>query len=416
MHILVERVKKMLQRISSFLILSTLVFSTISFSQDKGEIKVYKNEFWEKIKKSAEEYNEKKEEPKKKFTMDFSGYDLPTSIHEFSQIWHNPPISQGWTGTCWCFSTTSYFESEIYRLTNQKLKLSEMFTVYWEYVEKARRFVRERGDSFFGEGSEANAVMRMWKKYGIVPEKDYPGKPADQEFHDHHLMFAEMNKYLQFVKENNAWNEDDVLTTIKSILNHYLGVPPESISDDGKEMTPKEYFKRVVKLDPDNYINFMSLKEKPYNQFAEYEVEDNWWHSKEYYNLPLNDFMKLLKKSIRDGYGVDLGGDVSESGYDPLKDVAMIPYYDIPSQCIDENARQFRFSNKSTTDDHGIHLVGYMEKDGEDWYLIKDSGSSSRNGANVGYFFYQEDYVKLKMMNIMIPKDYAEKVLVRDIK
>ena len=393
----------MLQRIIAILVLSILVFSTTSFSQDKGEVKVYKNEFWEKIKKSAEEYNEKKEEPKKVFRMDFSGYDLPTSIHEFKQYWHNPPISQGWTGTCWCFSTTSYFESEIYRLTKQQLKLSEMFTVYWEYVEKARRFVRERGDSEFGEGSEANAVMRMWKS-------------ADQEFHDHHLMFKEMNDYLQFIKEHNAWNEDVVLTTIKSILNHYLGVPPEKITADGKDMTPKEYFKNVVKLDPDNYIDFMSLMEKPYNQFAEYEVEDNWWHSKEYYNLPLDDFMKLLKQALRDGYTVDLGGDVSESGYDPLKDVAMIPSYDIPSKYIDENARQFRFSNKSTTDDHGIHVVGYTEKNGKDWYLIKDSGSSSRNGANVGYFFYQEDYVKLKMMNIMVPKDYAEKVLGRAIK
>jgi len=406
----------MLHRIISILILSIFVSFTISFSQDKGEVKVYKNEFWEKIKKSAEEYNEKKEEPKKVFRMDFSGYDLPTSIHEFSQIWHNLPISQGWTGTCWCFSTTSYFESEIYRLTKRQLKLSEMFTVYWEYVEKARRFVRERGNSAFGEGSEANAVMRMWNKYGIVPEEDYPGKPADQEFHDHHLMFKEINDYLQFIKEHNAWNEDAVLTTIKSILNHYLGVPPETITVDAKEMTPKEYFKNVVKLNPDNYIDFMSLMEKPYNQFVEYEVEDNWWHSKDYYNLPLDDFMKLLKRAVRDGYGVDLGGDVSESGYDPLKDVAMIPSYDIPSQYIDENARQFRFSNQSTTDDHGIHVVGYMEKDGKDWYLIKDSGSGSRNGANVGYYFYQEDYVKLKMMNIMVPKDYAEKVLGREIK
>ena len=83
---------------------------------------------------------------------------------------------------------------------------------------------------------------------------------------------------------------------------------------------------------------------------------------------------------------------------------------------IDENARQFRFSNHSTTDDHGIHIVGYMEKDGKDWYLIKDSGSGSRNGRNPGYYFYNEDYVKLKIMNIMLPKDFAKKVLGRDIK
>jgi bleomycin hydrolase len=151
--------------------------------------------------------------------------------------------------------------------------------------------------------------------------------------------------------------------------------------------------------------------EKPYNRFVEYVVRDNWWHSEEYYNLPLNDFMKLLKTAVRHGYTLAIGGDVSEAGYDALHEVAVVPTFDIPAEFIDENARQFRFSNNSTQDDHGIHIVGYMEKDGKDWYLIKDSGSGSRNGNNKGFYFYHEDYVKLKIMNIMLPKDFAEKVL-----
>ncbi len=403
-----------------FVVAILSLFSFNIFAQDVekdvGKFKTYKNEFWQKIKKSADEYNKEKKKPREIFKMDFSGYDLPTAVDQFTQQWYNPPISQGWTGTCWCFSTTSYLESEIYRVTNQKLKLSEMFTVYWEYVEKAKRFVEERGNSAFAEGSEANAVTRIWKMYGIVPGEDYPGKPADQEFHDHHLMFKEMNSYLKFVKENNAWNEEEVIGTIKSILNHYMGTPPEFVEVDGKKVTPIEYLKNVVNIDPDNYIDFMSLMEKPYNEMAEYKVPDNWWHSEEYYNLPLGDFMKLLKEAVREGYTAAIGGDVSEAGYDALNEVAMVPSFDIPSEYIDENARQFRFSNKSTTDDHGIHIVGYLEKDGKDWYLIKDSGSGSRNGRNVGYRFYDEDYVKLKIMNIMLPKDFAEKVLGRTIK
>lgn len=398
-------------------VLFTLVLISAMMAQqqrDKGQVNEYKNEFWEKIKTSADEYNEK-DSVEFKFYMDYTGYDLPKSIHEFTTYWHNDPISQGWSGMCWCFSTTSYLESEIFRVTGKKLKISELHTVYWEYIEKARRFIKERGDSFFGQGSEANAVTRIWKKYGIVSHDDYPGKPEDQEFHDHHIMFEEMDHYLKSVKEMNAWNEEEVLTTIKSILHQYLGVPPEYVTIDGKKMTPKEYLNNVVELDMDNYIDFMSLLEKPYNSYAEYKVPDNWWRSEEYYNLPLDDFMKLLRESTHNGYTVVLGGDVSESGYNAEKDVAMIPSYDIPSEYIDENARQFRFSNESTTDDHGIHIVGYMENDTGNWYLIKDSGSSSRNGNNVGYYFYHEDYIKLKMMNIMVPKDFAEKVLDRQL-
>jgi bleomycin hydrolase len=405
-----------MKSLTIFLAISLIIsvnFTLLSQDEqkDKGQFIEKKNEFWEKIEKSANEYQKPKKEPKEVFKMDFSGLELPTSVEQFERLWHNPPISQGWTGTCWAFSTTSYLESEIYRLHKKESKLSEMFTVYWEYVEKAKRFVKERGSSAFAEGSEANAVTRMWKMYGIVPLKNYPGKPDDQEFHDHRKVFKEMNDYLENVKSTNVWNEEEVTATIKSILNHYIGTPPEFVEVDGKKMTPKEYLREVVQLDPDNYVDFMSLLEKPYYQQIEYAVPDNWWHSEEYYNVPLDEFMNLLKTAVRNGHTTVIGGDVSEPGYDSHCEVALVPSFDIPSEYIDENARQLRFINKSTTDDHGIHVVGYLEKDGKDWYLIKDSGSGSRNGENKGYYFYNEDYIKLKMMNIMLPKDAAPEVI-----
>ena len=76
-----------------------------------------------------------------------------------------------------------------------------------------------------------------------------------------------------------------------------------------------------------------------------------------------------------------------------------------------------RFANGSTTDDHGMHLVGYLEKDGKDWYLVKDSGAGSRNcgkeSENFGFYFMHEDYVKLKMMGILVHKDVAAELLKR---
>ena len=109
---------------------------------------------------------------------------------------------------------------------------------------------------------------------------------------------------------------------------------------------------------------------------------------------------------------MSIGGDVSESGYSSTNDVAMIPSYDIPSEYINENARQFRFSNGTTTDDHAIHLIGYKIDINDDWwFLIKDSGSGSRNGKIPGYYFYHEDFVKLKMMTFTIHKDAVTKTL-----
>jgi bleomycin hydrolase len=220
-----------------------------------------------------------------------------------------------------------------------------------------------------------------------------------------------MKSYLDYVKENNAWNENEVIQTIKTILNYHLGEPPAAITVKGKKMTPLEYFKNVVKINFDDYIDILSLLEKPYDQKVEYPVPDNWWHSEEYYNVPLDKYMQLIKNAIRKGYTMMIGGDTSEPGYYSYTEVAVIPTFDIPSNYIDENARQFRFSNGSTTDDHGIHIVGYLEKDGMDWFLIKDSASGSRNGANKGYYFYHEDYIKLKIMNFTVHKDAVEDIL-----
>ncbi|MGB5531032.1 MAG: C1 family peptidase [Ignavibacteriaceae bacterium] len=401
--------------ISSLTVL--IIFSLLSsiFAQDKKDKGIFEEEkdgfYKNEIEKSLDEFNEPEKEQKKDFKLDFSVMDLPKSKDEFTSYWYNDPVSQGRTGTCWCFSTTSFFESEIYRLHQKKVKLSEMYTVYWEYVEKARRFIKERGNSEFEEGSEANAVPRIWNMYGAVPKEVYVGLLPGQKFYDHKPMIKEMKSYLDNVKVTNAWNEEEAITVIKAILNHYIGEPPTEFYFEGTKYSPMEYLNNYLKLKLEDYVDILSYTQKPYYQQVEYEVPDNWWHSDIYYNVPLNVYMDALKNAIRNGFTMSIGGDVSEAGYDSWHKVGVIPTFDIPSEYIDENARQFRFSNETTTDDHGIHLVGYMEKDGVDWYLIKDSGAGSRNTGDKGYYFYHEDYVKLKIMDFMVHKDAVENLL-----
>ena len=397
----------------TILLLVITFFSSISFSQTKNNASYIeqKSEFFGQMEKDLDAFNKIKPKESKSFKMDFSEIDVPKSHDEFKIFWHNEPVSQGFTGTCWAFSTTSYFESEIFRLRGEKIKLSEIYTAYCEYIEKAKRFIQKRGDSKFDEGSESEAVKLNWQKYGTMPVEVYSGLLPEQPNHDHRALISEMNSYLKSVKETNSWNEEVNLNTIKSILNHYLGTPPEKFDYKGKNYTPKEFFTKVINLNMDDYIEFLSTIKYPFNEYIEFEVPDNWWHSKSYYNIPLSDFMKIIKNSVRNGYSIALGGDVSESGYSSATQAAVIPSYDIPSEYIDEFSREFRIANKTTDDDHGIHIVGFMEKDGNDWFLIKDSGAGSRNGKNKGYYFYHEDYVKLKMLGFMVHKDMVKEYL-----
>lgn len=391
----------------SFLILSVIISTTVLNAQvkNKGVFVEPKPGFYEEIKKGIEEFNEQPSPLKKVYRLDVTGMDIPKSVSEFKSFWHNEPVSQGNTGTCWSFSTTSFFESEVYRLTEKKVALSPIYTAYWEYVEKVKEYVRTRGKSLVDEGSEANAVTRIYKQYGIVPVDIYSGLLPGQKFHDHSKMIDEIRTYLKNVKETNAWDEDEVVRVIKSIMNYYLGEPPTEVVVDGKKYTPKEYLTNYLKLNPDDYVDVLSYMQKPYWEQVEYQVPDNWWHNKDYYNIPLDDFMKIIKHAIENGYTMAIGGDVSEAGYDSWSKCAIVPTFDIPSDYIDEYSRQFRFSNQTTTDDHGIHLVGYEVKNGVTWFLIKDSGAGSRNTGDKGYYFYHQDYVNLKIMDFMVHKD-----------
>jgi len=389
-----------------------LLIATEVTAQDKGQFESYSNPFYGTIVSESKTYDKGEKEEYKSFKMNFDGKEIPQSLDEFTIVKAEDPISQGNTGTCWCFSTTSFYESEINRITGKTINLSELYPVYFEYIEKARGYINSRGKTHLGEGSETNAVQRMMEMYGIVPFEAYEGKPSDQPYYNHEKMFSEIKTYLKNCKATNFWEEEAILSNIKSILNHYMGVPPTSFKYAGKTYTPKSFLKNATKLKPNDYVDFMSLLQKPYWSQEEYKVPDNWWRSDDYYNIPLDEFMFAIKNAIENGYSISIGGDVSESGYSSTHDVAMVPSYDIPSKNIDENARQFRFSNGTTTDDHAIHLIGYkIDETGDWWFLIKDSGSGSRNGRFPGYYFYHEDFVKLKMMTFTIHKDAVKETL-----
>ncbi len=341
---------------------------------------------------------------------DLTGFAHPADPLEFTQLFHLPPVEQGATGTCWSFATTSLLESELRRQGQAPVKLSEMYTVYWEYVEKARRFLREKGNSFLGQGSEPNSALARIKQYGLVRETDYNGLPNGAAAHDHRALFREFKAYLGGLAGKGAWDEAAGLAGVRAILDRHLGRPPDRITVDGRSLAPLEYL-AALGLKPDDYVSFLSFMSLPFYARGEYKVPDNWSHFSGYLNLPLYEFRLAFLRSLRKGYTATLAVDFTEPGYLGRDNVAVVPTFDIPSAYIDQSSRELRFVSGTSADDHAVHCVGYLESAQGNWFLIKDSWENAWWGKVKGYFFYQDDYIRLKTLMFMVHKDAVKEIL-----
>ena len=114
--------------------------------------------------------------------------------------------SQGNTGTCWSYSTSSFLESEIKRITDMDVDLSEMYTVRNTYPQKAWNYVMRQGKSQYSQGGLAHDVLNSVEKYGLVPETAFTGLATNDIKHNHSEMIAVTKAMLDAYIKNPAKN------------------------------------------------------------------------------------------------------------------------------------------------------------------------------------------------------------------
>ena len=346
-----------------------------------------------------------KKDAKQVLRVDWSEVEAPSGPDDFTRLWHNPPVPQFYTGTCWAFSSVSFMESEAHRIAGVDVKLSEMWVVYWEYVEKARSYLQEYGHTPVDEGGESDGTLAIYAKYGAMPLSAYKGVLYEDGRHDHRELIDELKGYLKWVLDSGDIDIERNLECVRGILDSYLGPVPDSCRYEGRTYGPREFLHEVLQLNPADYVSCVSRMNAPFGTRVLLDVHDNWRRNDNYLNLSLDDFMGTINKALDEGYTMAIGGDNSEPGMDGLHDKAIIPRWDIPAEFIDQASREMRIENGTTGDDHGVHLVGRTTVDGRYWYLIKDSNRSSRLGKYKGYYMWREDYIKLKMLSFTVHKD-----------
>ena len=348
---------------------------------------------------------------------------------------------QNRSGTCWDYSTLSFFEAEILKASGKTVDLCESFVANKTYMDRAIQVVRFHGDCQFSQGGSAEDVLATLKAHGICPEDamPFPGSLYGDSLNNFNEFFALLEPYVSAIAKSTAKKiSGQWKVGLQGILDAYLGKCPESFTYEGKKHTPKT-FMQSFGLNLDDYVSITSYTHHPFYTGFAVEVQDNWRFPLSY-NLPIDEMMQVIDNAIEQGYTVAWGGDVSEEGFtrqglayaidtkatESLAGSDMAKWLKMSStkkrSLIDslgctvpeivptQEMRQERFDNWELTDDHGMHIYGIAkDQNGREYYMVKNSWGES--GDYKGIWYMTKAYIAANTMDYLVNKNAIPKAI-----
>jgi bleomycin hydrolase len=184
-----------------------------------------------------------------------------------------PVKDQYMSSTCWSFASLSFLESELLRMGKEEFDLSEMFIARYSLLRKIHRHLRLKGQNYFTPGGQFHDVAWVIKNHGLVPESAYPGRPEGQLTHNHGELDTLLSRYTRQLVEKSITELNPAQQQfIDSILDHYLGKVPGEFYYKGTLYTPHSFLERVLKFNPDDYVEITSLSHHPF--YKSFILED----------------------------------------------------------------------------------------------------------------------------------------------
>jgi aminopeptidase C len=357
----------------------------------------------------------------------------------FTVIKENPITSvkdQNRSGTCWDYSTLSFFEAEILKATGKTYDLDESFVANKTYMERAIQVVRFHGDCQFAQGGSAEDVLQTMKTHGIIPQgiMPFPGSLYGDSLNNFNEFFGVLEPYVAAIAKSDAKKISSAWKTgMQGILDAYLGKCPEKFTYEGKEYTPKS-FMASLGINLDDYVTITSYTHHPFYTTFAVEIQDNWRFPLSY-NLPMDEMMQVIDNAIDNGYTIAWGGDVSEDGFtrkglayavDSKKTQQSLQGSDmakwlkmtatkkrdiidslgctVPEIVATQELRQERFDNWELTDDHGMLIYGVAkDQNGKEYYIVKNSWGET--GDYKGTWYMTKTFIAANTMDFLINKN-----------
>jgi bleomycin hydrolase len=335
------------------------------------------------------------------------------------EVEKSPVKDQASSGTCWSYSGNSFLESEMIKAGKPLVDISEIYTVRCAYIERAINYVRMHGNIGWGDGAELHDVLSIYKKYGAMPYDAYTGL----NYGTTKNKFAEMQAVLEGMLKGIVANGNGKLTknwlpAFTAAMDIYLGKVPETFKYNGKDYTPQTFAKEVVGINADDYINFGSYMYAPMYKPTMLMVPDNW-SFQNVYNIPMADITSIIDNALKSGYTIGWATDVSEKYFSWKNGVAIVPEKEYDDMTEDERKKMFdgpmpereitaqlredAFDNYTTTDDHGMHIVGIAkDQNNKEYYIVKNSWGEKNDYK--GFIYVSKAFVNYKTVAIVVNK------------
>lgn len=338
---------------------------------------------------------------------------------------------QGASGTCWSYSTNSFLESEMIKKGGPAIHLSPIYTARCAYLQKAIHYVRMHGALSWGDGGEPHDVINMYARYGTLPEDSYTGLHYGTKTNNFSEMMSVIKSMLDAVIKapNHGTLTPNWIMAVSGVLDTYLGKVPDSFQFRGSTYTPETFASKVVKLNPSDYIEFISQTNTPYWQKAMMMVPDNWAFQHDW-NVPMDDITAIIDYALTHGYTVAWGTDVSEPYFSWKNGIAYVPARPVsgmdarerknlfngphPEMGITPALRQKAFDNYQTTDDHGMQITGIAkDQNGNQWYIVKNSWGVKNDYQ--GYLYVSKNFVRYKTTSFLVNRSGVPKGILKKL-
>lgn len=311
----------------------------------------------------------------------------PNAFHNDVLLKTTPVKDQGKSELCWDYAMLATIETERLQL-GDSVNLSPDYLARLWLQDQARTYYLTRGRVKVTLRGMMPMTLHLMERYGIQPFDSYHPFGA--------ISYIALTKAsMQVARASTSLRRLD--DRLGDLLDKQIGYLPPTLFMLGMGYTPKQFAQSIYL--PGNYVALTSFTHHPFGKPFVMESPDNRMLDS-FYNIPIDQLMKTIISTLRHGHPVCWEGDISESGFDFYRGIAVLTNEDHKTT---QQERQRAFEQFQTTDDHCMELCGLAhDRHGRLFFIAKNSwGTQNPYG---GFMYLSYNYVRMKTIGVMVKR------------